>query len=104
MKKARGPLALQVLVDAYANTFAGRADELQASIVLADLGNFSGFFEVTGPLDRDNLAYREGMRAVYARIWNYLKVTEEERHHIEMMVRLERQADDLTAGDANYVG
>ncbi len=95
LRKARGQLALQVLADAYSKVFSGQGSDVDASIVLTDLGNFSGFYEVTSTPDRDMLAYREGMRAVYARIFNFVRMTDEERNHVAELVRLERQADEL---------
>lgn len=71
-------------------------------MVLIDLGNFSGFYEVTSPQEHSTLAYREGMRAVFARIFNFVHFTPEEQAHVIEMVRLERQADDIaTQGQAS---
>lgn len=62
-------------------------------IVLTDLANVSGFFGVTpfGTTAEDR-AMRDGMRAVYAHIHGYLRMTERERQSLEEAAWNEAQA------------
>ena len=79
--KARGKLAA-----AYREVFKLGREE--AEIVLADLAAFSGFYRVTYPGAGD-LAFNEGMRAVYGHIFRFLRMTDQEIRELEEAARYE---------------
>jgi len=82
----RGAKAQQKLTAAYREVFKVGREE--AEIVLADLAEFSGFYRVTQPGAGD-LAFNEGMRAVYGRIFRFLRMTDQEIRELEEAARYE---------------
>lgn len=82
----RGHRAAHRLVQAYREVFGKSREDVE--IVLADLAAFSGFYRVTPP-EAGDLAYNEGKRAVYARIFSLLRMTDEEIRGLEEAARHE---------------
>lgn len=82
----RGSKAAQRLVASYHEVF--RTGREEAEIVLADLADFSGFYKVTPPGAGD-LSFNEGKRAVFARIFSFLRMTDEEIRGLETAARHE---------------
>lgn len=90
--RRRGPTAEQRLLQAYENVFASSG--VDAQLVLADLANDSGFFRVSGPgLSHDERAFAEGKRAHFARIYGFLRLTDEQRRALQEAAREEARAD-----------
>lgn len=86
----RGAGARIDLAMAYQRLFAGRGSKEDAEIVLADLGAWSGFYQVYGPgVSADDRAHRDGMRAVYGRIFRFLRMTDDEVRALETAARAE---------------
>lgn len=84
--RKRGKVAEDRLVKAYNEVFKIGREE--AEIVLADLAEHSGFYRVTHP-DAGNLAFNEGMRAVYGRIHRFLRMSDQEFRDLEAAAREE---------------
>lgn len=73
---------------AYQRTFMGSPTNEDQELVLVDLADFSGFYRVT-PLDggRDQIVFNEGLRALYGRIFRYLRMSDQERQALEAAAR-----------------
>jgi len=58
-------------------------------LVLVDLAHFSGFYRVTPPEsgDRDHIVFNEGMRTLYGRIFQYLRMSNDEIRSLETAAR-----------------
>jgi hypothetical protein len=80
-----------VLAGAYQRVFHGNPSQRDQEIVLLDLADFSGFYRVTVP-GAEDLAFREGMRAMYGRIFRYIRMTNDEIRSLEEAVRATRIA------------
>jgi|SRR5690606_19704852 len=84
----RGAKAAEKLVGAYREVFKIGREE--AEIVLADLAEHSGFYRFTPPVSGElEMAFNEGKRAVFAHIFNLLRMTDEEVRNLEMAARHE---------------
>lgn len=75
-------------MQAYLSVFAeGRED---VELVLADLANHCGFYKVAERgTDPDLLQYDEGQRSAFARIWNFLTLSDEQLAALESAARNE---------------
>lgn len=80
------------LASAYRRLFAGHGSKADAEIVLADLANHSGFYRVTEP-GAGSLEYAEGKRAVYGRVFRFLRMSEAETAALEESARAEAVTD-----------
>lgn len=78
----------------------GQGSKDDAELILADLGEFSGYFAVTPPgTDGTTLSHNEGRRAVYARIMYLLDIP------TSYMTELRRASLDemqITANEGEY--
>lgn len=74
---------------AYQRVFTGTPDGEDQGIVLTDLAHYTGFYRVTPPEtgDRDTVIFNEGMRAVYGRIFQYLRMSDAEILSLEIAAR-----------------
>lgn len=82
------------LTQAYRNLFDGRAAKREAQMVLADLANHSGFYQVLPPgAGPSELAEANGKRAVFGRLFRFLRLSEEEVRALEEAARQEALAD-----------
>ena len=89
----RTALTQKTLVAAYRDVF-GRDNEA-VQVVLADLANHCGFYRVATPgVTPDALMYDAGMRAAYARIFNFLSLPPEHLAGLETAVRSEALTDE----------
>lgn len=88
-RRLRARLALGA---AYRRLFSGHGSKADAEIVLADLANHTGFYRVTPP-GAGSLDYMEGKRAVFGRIFRFLRMTEAETEALEEAARAEALAD-----------
>lgn len=69
------------LRQAYYAVFIGKPTDDDQNLVLLDLADFSGFYKVSSadmPLE-----YIEGMRAVYGRIFSYIRLSPDEVRSLE---------------------
>ncbi len=86
----RGSAAKLDLSDAMHAVFRGKPSESQRDMVLVDLADFSGFYQVLGPgVSPDERAFREGARSVFGRILSHLNMTPDEREALEQATRHE---------------
>lgn len=84
--------AAEHLHEAYRGLFRSTKDDVQ--IVLADLADFSGFYWASGEgVDPHDRAQRDGRREVFARIFHFLNLTEEEKSALAEAARVERLAN-----------
>lgn len=86
-RKRRKPEAALNLAEAYQQVFAGNATYDAAQVVLADLADFTGFYAVSN--DPKHMAFNEGKRAVFHRIFRSLHMTAEEKHALAEAARIE---------------
>lgn len=78
------------LASCYRALFAGHAGEREAQVVLTDLANVTSFYRVNAiDVPSEMRAYTDGQRSVYAHIFRYLRMTEEETRHLEEAARQE---------------
>ncbi len=77
---------------AYRRLFSGHGSKADAEVVLADLANVTGFYRVTEP-GAGTLDYQEGKRAVYGRIFRFLRMGADETANLEEAARSEALAD-----------
>lgn len=90
----RSAKAQQTLATAYQKLFTGHGGEQDAQLVLVDLANFTGFYRVNGPgFSGDDRAHSDGMRLAYGRIFQFLRMSDEERRQLEEAARLEAVTD-----------
>lgn len=73
------------LATAYHAVFYGKASDDDQNLVLLDLADFSGFYRVNPP--GVELSYYEGMRAVYGRVFRFLRMSDGERVSLENAAR-----------------
>jgi hypothetical protein len=79
------------IAGAYQRVFTGNPSEEDQNLVLIDLANVSGFYRVTSPAvgaSRDDILFNEGQRAVYARIFRFLRMSDAEMISLETAARL----------------
>ncbi len=85
-----------MLTRAYRNLFDGRATKQEAQMVLADLANHSGFYQVLPPgAGVSELAEANGKRATFGRLFRFLRLSEEEVRGLEEAARQEALADAM---------
>jgi hypothetical protein len=90
----RGLRATSALAASYRELFNGHGSEKDAQIVLTDLANFSGFYRVMGPgLSAEDRAFADGQRAVFGRLFRFLRMSEDEIRQLEEAARAEALAD-----------
>jgi hypothetical protein len=78
------------LAEAYQAALAGQAGE----IVIADLANFTGFFEVTEAHAPPEIrAFNDGKRAAFGRLFYFLNMSAEDKAKLLAAARLERNVD-----------
>ena len=83
-----------MLTQAYRNLFDGRATKQEAQMVLADLANHSGFYQVLPPgAGASELAEANGKRAAFGRLFRFLRLSTEELAELEQAARQEALAD-----------
>ncbi len=76
------------LARAYQRVFQGSPDKDDQNIVMVDLADFTGFYRVTGTVDgRDEIVFNEGKRTAFARIFKYLRMSNEEMTSLETASR-----------------
>src|SRR5262245_26409068 len=76
------------LAAAYQRTFMGSPTNEDQELVLVDLADFSGFYRVTAPQSgSDQVFFNEGLRALYGRIFRYLRMSDAERQALETAAR-----------------
>ena len=93
--RRRGAMALKRLSSAYRAVFTGTAMREDADIVTADLADFSGFYRVNGPeVPAEARAFTDGQRAVFGRIFRFIRATDEETRSIEEAARAEAIVDN----------
>ncbi len=80
------------LSNAYRRLFSGHGSKADAEIVLSDLANVTGFYRVTEP-GAGTLDYQEGKRAVYGRVFRFLRMSADERAGLEEAARAEALSD-----------
>jgi hypothetical protein len=85
------------LRSAYVAVFSGNGKQEDAELVLADLANYSRYYQV--PSERAilskqvDLSYRQGQRVVFARILRFLEMPEAQAKALEEAARSESIAD-----------
>lgn len=84
--------ARYVLARSYRRLFSGRGSKSDAEIVLADLANYSGFYRVTEP-GAGPLEFQEGKRAIFGRIFRFLRMSANEAVSLEEAARAEALTD-----------
>lgn len=77
------------LARAYQAVFLiGKPDETERNLVFVDLAEQSGFYKITPPpCTDDERAFGEGKRALFAHIFAYLSLSEEEIRTLETAAR-----------------
>ena len=88
--KRRGPQAVQKLAGAYQSLFDGRGSLSDAHLVSVDLAEYTGWLQVANSnATGEQRAYCDGQRSVYARIFRFLRMTEQEIKELEEAARRE---------------
>ena len=80
------------LAQAYRRLFSGRGSKADGEVVLADLANHTGFYRVTEP-GAGALDFAEGKRAVYGRVFRFLRMSDAEVASLEEAARAEALTD-----------
>jgi hypothetical protein len=103
-KFRRGAQSEHQLSLCYARVFSATATQDDCQIVLADLANASGFFQVSGPtVSEPERAFADGKRAVMARVMRYVNMPPQMRMQLEQAALMEAQADIQADADrSNY--
>ena len=100
-KFRRGAQSELALSGSYARVFGGTPTVDDCQIVLADLANASGFFQVSGPtVSEAERAFADGKRAVMSRILKYTNMPAAMRQQLEQAAYMEAQADMVAAVEA----
>lgn len=86
----RGPLADEELNAAYRTVFL---QSTAGNLVLVDLCDYSGWNKVSDASDLRGLAEANGMRALFARIFNALNLTSAERDELAAAARREANSN-----------
>ncbi len=82
------------LTQSYRRLFSGRGSKSDAEAVLADLANHTGFYRVTEPGGASGfLDFAEGKRAVYGRVFRFLRMSADEVAALEEAARAEALSD-----------
>ncbi len=82
--------ATQRLVRAYRATFGGIGTREDSELVISDLAEFTGYYQVTDSMMPDNqVRYAEGRRSVMGHVLNNLRLTEGELVALEESAREE---------------
>lgn len=88
--RRRGAHARLELTESYRVALSGDAGK----VVVADLANFTGFFEVTAAHAPPEIrAFNDGKRAAFWRLFHFLNLSDEERASLMAAVRLETSTD-----------
>lgn len=88
--RRRGASASEQLARSYRNVFAGNGSRQDAEMMLADLAEHSGFYQVLpSGSSLEELAEANGKRAVYGRIFRFLRLTDAEIRQLEEAARQE---------------
>jgi hypothetical protein len=86
----RGEQARLELTASYRRLFSGQGGKGDAEAVLADLANYSGFYRVNEVgVSGEARAFTDGGRAVYGRIFRFLRLTDDELRALEEAARQE---------------
>ena len=97
----RGAQSENELSLCYARVFSATGTQADCQIVLADLANASGFFQVSGPTVSDTQrAFADGKRAMMSRIMRYVNMPPQMRMQLEQAAMMEAQADMEAAADS----
>lgn len=80
------------LAQAYRRLFSGHGSKADGEVVLSDLANHTGFYRVTEP-GAGALDFAEGKRAVYGRVFRFLRMSDEEVASLEEAARAEALTD-----------
>lgn len=86
----RGAQADEELSAAYRSVFLGNT---AGNLVLVDLCDYTGWNKVSDASDLRGLAEANGMRAAFARIFNALNLTKEERDELAAASRREANSN-----------
>lgn len=97
---ASPPEAELRLTLAFQRVFRGSPSSEDQELVLLHLADSSGFYRATAPeLGRDVLLFNEGARALYGRIFRYLRMSGDEINELETAAReLAAQRQALAQG------
>ena len=85
------------LFAAYNRFRNGQANAEDAELMIADLANFTGFYRVSLP--DDALAFQEGKRAAFGRLFYFLNLSEAEARLLAEAARAETLADHTEGVD-----
>jgi hypothetical protein len=85
------------LFAAYNRFRKGEASGEDAELIIADLASFTGFYRVHPP--DDALAFQEGKRAAFGRLFYFLNLTEAEARLLAEAARAETLADQTEGID-----
>lgn len=89
----RGDDAKLRLAQAYLSVFGKETED--AEIVLADLAEFCGFYNVAPPgLSGEQLQYDAGKRAAFGRLFSFLSLSDERLAALEEAARAENEANE----------
>lgn len=81
------------LVTAYKEVFEKNSESVE--LVLADLAQFTGFYQVMPPdTPPSELAHSNGLRAAFGRLFHFLSLTEDDLRELETAARLEARANN----------
>ena len=85
------------LFSAYNRFRSGETTREDAELIIADLANFTGFYRVHPP--DDALAFQEGKRAAFGRLFYFLNLSEAEARALSEAARAEAVADQTEGLD-----
>jgi hypothetical protein len=89
----RGDDAKLRLARAYLSVFGQKTEDVE--LVLADLADFCGFYNVAPPgLSGDQLQYDAGKRASFGRLFSFLSLSDERLAALEKAARAENEANE----------
>lgn len=89
----RGKVAEKRLAEAYMAVF-GREDE-DVEIVLADLADYCGFYQVAPPGSTgETLQYANGLRASFGRLFSFLSMSDDRLQALESAARAESETNE----------
>ena len=92
--KRRGAQAAQKLAGAYQALFEGRGAKKDAHLVIVDLAAYTGWLKVAGvKTSGEDRAFYDGQRYAFARIFRFLRMTEQEMKELEEAARREAIVD-----------
>ena len=97
--KSRTSKAQRMLQQSYEHLFEGNGTPDEAEIVLSDLARHSGYYNTAEPTVTPNeLLYREGKRALFGRILQFLNLPDEARDQLNAAVMRENAASQESNG------